>query len=595
MQSNERATVVDLTRSSSITIEDVLEGPETDEVIIHKYNIPMTRKDLCKLKVGVWVNDEIINFYVGLLRDRDEELFCRSRQDPSLPSNYQKSYFATTFFFEKLLVQGIYTYANVARWTREVDVFSLKQLLFPININNSHWTQLTIYMELKEIHYYDSMSGDGRMFLKAAMQWLQDESLNKRGLTLNATNEWRLIQKEAHVPQQHNGYDCGMFVIMCTRAIAYDQSLTTYHQSDMPRFRKMVGRHIIRGSLQEQENGSFPYFFDSPPRPQQLSSPEFAFESPFQQRQSGGAFSNTCNDISFHTTFLPSPPKKRQRKSINTTFTPKVVVQQSQSPVKLALLHHYNEKSIVDSSEDSGEEESNGDDYDDGEGRNVGNKDNYDSENSEYSGVVEKNPPPTTVSLQQIPMQDRTIFSNVVRKKTKRVYRRGLSEEEKEAIRQQSRIKDRDRKRAERAAISEEKKKTIREQDCQHNRLSEEEKEAFRQQNRIKDRHRKRAERGAISEEKKKAIREQDCQHNRDRKRAERAALSEEKKKIIREQDCQRKKDAASKMSAEDKDATNRSRKKSRCEKKSMRVEAPAGRQADIDGYIEIPCSYTHK
>ena len=228
VQSNERATVVDLTRSSSITIEDVLEGPETDEVIIHKYNIPMTRKDLCKLKVGVWVNDEIINFYVGLLRDRDEELFCRSRQDPSLPSNYQKSYFATTFFFEKLLVQGIYTYANVARWTREVDVFSLKQLLFPININNSHWTQLTIYMELKEIHYYDSMSGDGRMFLKAAMQWLQDESLNKRGLTLNATNEWRLIQKEAHVPQQHNGFDCGMFVIMCTyhgyciRSISYN-------------------------------------------------------------------------------------------------------------------------------------------------------------------------------------------------------------------------------------------------------------------------------------------------------------------------------------------------------------------------------------
>ena len=168
---NGRATVVDLARGS-ITIEDVFEGPENDEVIIHKYNIPMTRKDLCKLKVGVWVNDEIINFYVGLLRDRDEELYNRSRQDPSsLPSNYQKSFFATTFFFAKLLVQGIYTYPNVARWTREVDVFSLKQLLFPININNDHWTQLTIfYMELKEIHYYVSMSGDGRLYLKAAMQ-----------------------------------------------------------------------------------------------------------------------------------------------------------------------------------------------------------------------------------------------------------------------------------------------------------------------------------------------------------------------------------------------------------------------------------------
>ena len=47
VQSNERATVVDLTRGG-VTIEDVFEGPENDEVIIHKYNIPRTRKDLCK-------------------------------------------------------------------------------------------------------------------------------------------------------------------------------------------------------------------------------------------------------------------------------------------------------------------------------------------------------------------------------------------------------------------------------------------------------------------------------------------------------------------------------------------------------------------
>jgi hypothetical protein len=576
MSSTERTTtVVGLTRGG-ITIEDVFESPESDEVIIHKYNIPMTRNDLCKLKVGVWVNDEIINFYMGLLRDRDQELYNRSRQNPSsLPSNYQKSFFATTFFFAKLLVQGIYTYPNVARWTREVDVFSLKQLLFPININNNHWTQLTIYMELKEIHYYDSMRGDGRLYLKAAMQWLQDESLNKRGLTLNATNEWRLIQNEAHVPQQHNGFDCGMFVIMCTRAIAYDQSLTTYHQFDMPRYRKMIGRHIIRGSLQEQEDGSFPYFFDLPPRQQQLSSPEFAFESPPQQRQSGGAFSKTCSDISsVHTTLLLSPPKKRQRKSINATFSPNVVVQPSQSPVNLALLHHYNEKSIVDSSEDSGEEESNSDDYDDEEGNNFdNNNDSEDSEDSEDSDAVEKPPP-----LQ-------TLFSNIVRKKTKRVYTRGLSEEKKKAAHRE-RDKIRRESRKEKIVFDEEKEAIIR------------------QQIRIKDRDRKRAKRATLSEEKKKAIQEQDClrkkdaaskMSDRDRKRAKRATLSEEKKKAIQEQDCQRKKDAASKMSAEDKAATNRSRKKSRCEKKSMRVEAPAGRQADIDGYIEIPCSYTHK
>jgi hypothetical protein len=75
--------------------------------------------------------------------------------------------------------------------------------------------------------------------------------------------------------------------------------------------------------------------------------------------------------------------------------------------------------------------------------------------------------------------------------------------------------------------------------------------------------------------------------------------MSAEDRAAVQKQDCQRKREAASKMSVEDKAATNRKssekKKKSRCEKKSMRVGAPAGRQADIDGYIEIPCSYTHK
>ena len=68
----------------------------------------MTRKHfLCTLKDTVWLNDEIINFYVGLLRDRDEELNNRSRHDPSLPSNYQKSFFCDNFLFRKFILTAI--------------------------------------------------------------------------------------------------------------------------------------------------------------------------------------------------------------------------------------------------------------------------------------------------------------------------------------------------------------------------------------------------------------------------------------------------------------------------------------------------------
>ncbi len=36
------------------------------------------------------------------------------------------------------------------------DIFSLKYIFCPININNSHWTLAVIFMEAKKIQYYDS-------------------------------------------------------------------------------------------------------------------------------------------------------------------------------------------------------------------------------------------------------------------------------------------------------------------------------------------------------------------------------------------------------------------------------------------------------
>jgi hypothetical protein len=91
----------------------------------------------------------------------------------------------------------------------------------------------------------------------------------------------------------------------------------------------------------------------------------------------------------------------------------------------------------MDSSEDS-EEESTGDDDVD-EGRNVDNNNN-DSEDSEDSSgaAVEKIPATTIIQIPKLIQEDQKLFSNVVRgKKTKRTYRRGLSEEEKKTDRRE--------------------------------------------------------------------------------------------------------------------------------------------------------------
>lgn len=169
-------------------------------------------------------------------------------------------------FFEKLLNEGThqYQYKNVRKWTKNIDIFSCDKVLIPINNNNVHWTLLVFYMLLKEVHFYDSMSGDGAKYLKNGLRWLADESMDKKKTALN-THEWKLSHQEIHVPQQHNGFDCGVFVVMCTRAIAYNQPFSSYHQSGMPQYRSMIGRHILRGSLLDSNKQSVPYMYNLTP------------------------------------------------------------------------------------------------------------------------------------------------------------------------------------------------------------------------------------------------------------------------------------------------------------------------------------------
>ena len=71
---------------------------------------------------------------------------------------------------EKLLPNGRYTYGNVKQWPKKFDVFKKDKIFIPVNINNTHWTLLVVYIQRKEIHYYDSMNGRGKEYAKAAMK-----------------------------------------------------------------------------------------------------------------------------------------------------------------------------------------------------------------------------------------------------------------------------------------------------------------------------------------------------------------------------------------------------------------------------------------
>lgn len=231
-------------RLSAVSDEDLAQVLKAfsapDDSIVANHSIEMKARDFRRLQNGVWLNDEIVNFYMGLLQDRDTAL-CD--QDP----NRRKSHFFSSMFMDKLMNVGNdkgYEYANVRRWSRKFDIFEMDKVVFPVNISNSHWTLAVLYVQEKRICYYDSMNGNGDRYLTALRRWLVDEAQNKKQMELDGQEYALMGSVENSVPQQNNGSDCGVFTIMAADFLSEDIPLQ-YSQQYMPMLRNKIGAAIL--------------------------------------------------------------------------------------------------------------------------------------------------------------------------------------------------------------------------------------------------------------------------------------------------------------------------------------------------------------
>lgn len=77
-------------------------------VLIEKYSIPMTEGKLKCLTPATWLNDEVINFYMCMLQEKDDILCARN-------PDRKPSHFFNLYFMSKLLEGNRYTYKNVKR------------------------------------------------------------------------------------------------------------------------------------------------------------------------------------------------------------------------------------------------------------------------------------------------------------------------------------------------------------------------------------------------------------------------------------------------------------------------------------------------
>jgi hypothetical protein len=199
LTSEERDVVIGATRGIGPPGE-ILASQDADSV---------QRGSMQTLRPGQWLNDEVINYFLKNCLAKRDEMLC-AKEPGRRRSHFFNSFFVQTMFDEKNNdpnLRGRYNYKNVRRWSKKVpgkDIFNLKYILCPINLDNTHWTSAVIFMEAKRIQYYDSMGGTDRAKLEGLLEYVKDEYRAKNGKDMDVS-EWKLVSCTKDTPRQRNG------------------------------------------------------------------------------------------------------------------------------------------------------------------------------------------------------------------------------------------------------------------------------------------------------------------------------------------------------------------------------------------------------
>ncbi|CAH2078953.1 unnamed protein product [Thlaspi arvense] len=199
-------------------------------------NIDITGEVLQCLTPSSWLNDEVINVYLELLKERE------TRE----PKKYLKCHFFNTFFYKKLVSDSGYNFKAVRRWTTQrklgYALIDCDMIFVPIH-RGVHWTLAVINNRDRKFLYLDSLNGVDSKILNALAKYLGDEVKEKSGKNIDVSS-WDMEFVE-DIPQQQNGYDCGMFMLKYIDFFSRDLGLC-FSQEHMPYFRLRTAKEILR-------------------------------------------------------------------------------------------------------------------------------------------------------------------------------------------------------------------------------------------------------------------------------------------------------------------------------------------------------------
>jgi len=216
-------------------------GEGISKIGLHK----LTHYDFRKLRHGIWLNDEVINWWMYILFNYDIHL-CNNTQSK------RHMHCFNSFFVQKIYTsERCYCFKHVETWSKKVfgkDIFQLELVFFPINIGNHHWVAVIAKIQDKTLEYYDSF-GNGEdycdLYLGIIFRYLKDEHRAKNdGLPLKDEESWKLQNCSLHCPKQENGYDCGVFVCAFAYHLVTNQPFN-FNNDYVTEMRRKMGRLVL--------------------------------------------------------------------------------------------------------------------------------------------------------------------------------------------------------------------------------------------------------------------------------------------------------------------------------------------------------------
>jgi sentrin-specific protease 2 (axin associating molecule) len=206
-------------------VEALLSSTPSSDVLNIKHSETVTMQNILCLRGSNWLNDAVINFYMAMLEDWSKQF------DNSRTIAYN------TFFMSKLLKD----IEEVRKWRSRrrtfVDVWSVQQLLIPINISNKHWTLMAVRPQELTMTYLDSLEGNGTVYFSAIVNFFNMRAVNAE----QRSAQWKLSQRDKS-PRQPNPNDCGVYTLMNASLLTHGRTIhaSTYADAEAVLFRKKI-------------------------------------------------------------------------------------------------------------------------------------------------------------------------------------------------------------------------------------------------------------------------------------------------------------------------------------------------------------------